>query len=247
MMTTTTTGTTTVTTTEAPVLDADRAARLARLRERRASAEPTAIDVAEPADTVPVPPVVAASVTASAGPRARRRSPARNAKIITAGASATAVLGMIAGYGFTDALTSAAGPSDPPSGTPVGTPGDEVTEPVPPASATVTPLAPSLAAAAPQVIVVVVDGATGRTLSTTSGTGDVPIDLATERSAPVPAASAEPAPPQEPAAATPPAPVPVAVPAAVELAVPAPPAPTAPAAAPAPAVAPQPQAVSDGS
>lgn len=234
-----------MTTTDAAVIDADRAERLARLRERRAPVDPTI------AQTVEIPVVPPSPAATSTGRRRPRRSPARNAKIITAGASATAMFGLIAGYGIADGLT------EEPADATVSTNGGSAAETIPPASPTVTPVA---ATPAPQVIVVVVDGTTGRTLATTTGTGELATDLAaagvtqptdTTSDTASEAASDTASDTADAAPAAAPAPTPVAAPVTVDLAVPAPPPPSTPAAAApaaaAPAPAPQPQAVSDGS
>ena len=220
----------------------ERAERLARLRERRGRSGPE--DVPAAPASPPAEPVVADRLArlqnreapSPSGTRAgRRRSPAANAKIVTVGASATAMLGMIAGYGIADAFASvdpqpAAQPADTAAVLPVTTSAAEV----PPASSTMTPTA-ATAPSQPQVIVVVVDGATGRTLSTTNGSGDLAADLASVGVVPVRDSTVAVA-----------APTPVAQPVAVELAVPAPPPPPRPAPQSAPPQA-APEAVSSGS
>ena len=215
-----------MTMTEADHVDEDRAARLARLQARRGTTSP-------PAPPVASPPGGAvereADPTLPATP-SRRRSPASNAKIVTVGVSTTAMLGMIAGYGIADGMTTeaptaaAAAPVAPVASAPV----------IPPASPTTSPAAP-VATAPPQVIVVLVDGRTGRPVSTTTGSGIGVLDevLGTVVTSPA-SASPDSAPTGTPT--TPP--VPVAVPTAVDLAVPAAPRP-APQAAPAPQPAPQ--------
>ncbi len=187
-------------------------------------------------------------------PAGRRRSPASTAKIVTVGASTTAVLGMMAGYGIADHAAA---------GKPVLLTADEAASiAIPGATVPVVAVpaatAPPDLTAPPQVIVVVIDAATGQPIS-----GD--FDLSKLAAAPPDAAgtptssgqatgtptAANPAPVAAPTTA----PAPVAAPAAVDLAVPAPPPPPAPApaaapqpaAAPAPAAAPQPQATSSGS
>jgi len=200
----------------------------------------------------------------SAGRRGRRRSPAATAKIVTVGASTTAVLGLVAGYGYAEHR-----PADPqlvddqsitsPTAEPTG------------AAAPVTPVAPAAPSTPPsKVTVVLVDPDTGQELVTVTGSSseeafaralDVleqvrPVSSTTSPvspDGPVPAADAPGAPvaPDTPAVvAADPQPVPR--PASVDLAVPAPPvrvaAPApAPAPAPTPAPAPAPQASSGGS
>lgn len=248
---------------------AERAERLARLRERRGTAaatEPTPAVTAElPPPTLertaPIDPLLhgaagagaAAAATATPPDRAhrprRKRSIATNAKIITVGVSTTAVLGMIAGYGIADGLTSESSTDATPApDVPLAT--------IPPASPTTTPTVP-VTTAAPQVIVVLVDAQTGRPISTTTGTGEGVLDQAlgalpeSTPAAPAPDPGATPA--AEVAPATTVAPAPVQAPAAVDLAVPAVPtpapqaAPSAPATQAAPAPAPAPQASSGGS
>jgi hypothetical protein len=259
--------------------DAVQADRLARLNQRRSTGAPTPSrarsgvsspanhhsDIADGAVPAFDPPAWnrAGQSPPDAGrpnrpPRAgRRRSPASTAKIVTVGASTTAVLGMMAGYGIADHAAASkpillAADEAPPAATPGATV---------PAAAIPADTTPPTVTSPPQVIVVVIDAATGRPIS-----GD--FDLSTLAATPPdaagattsgqpagtsPATNAATAPVAAPAPAATPAPV--AAPATVDLAVPAPPPPPAPApaaapqpaAAPAPAAAPQPQATSSGS
>ncbi len=245
--------------------DAVRAERLAQLNRRRSSTASVSgpatgtPSIAAPTDSGFAPPSTPRRASAhsdrgAADPRPpdpitrgnpprRRRSPATTAKIVTVGASTTAVLGMMAGYGIAEQAAASK---------PVLLPADQLAAPAP-APATTIPAASTAPAssAPPQVIVVVIDGATGQPVS-----GD--LDLSALGLAPASGPSTTPAAhdpasppptdvaPQAPAAA----PAPVPAPAAVDLAVPAPPPPApAPAAAsaPAPAPAPQPEATSGGS
>ena len=240
----------------------DRAARLARLQARRgadpsvtpsapSSADRPATAVRGP-DSLPSPTAASIERTAPIDPppqRTRRRSPAANAKIITIGASTTALLGMIAGYGIADGLTN-----EPPeaTGSVPAAPAPIVrAAPIAPASPTTTPPAP-VTTAPPQVIVVMVDAATGRPISTTTGSGEGVLESALGSlpgSTPAPAPAADDAAPSSSSAGTsapaaPAAPAPAA-PAAVDLAVPAAPQPAPAPAGPRPA--PQPQASSGGS
>jgi hypothetical protein len=202
--------------------------------------------------------------------RGRRRSPASTARIVTVGASTTAVLGMMAGYGIADQAAS---------GKPILL-ADGKAIAAPPLADAGTPIVPAAApptdapqTVPPQVIVVVIDGATGQQVS-----GD--LDLSTLAAAPpdaatatadgtpvVPSTQAAPATPSSPASPEPaasPAPsahtaTPATVAAQAEVPAPAPaaaPAPVAapiavdlavPAAPPPPAPAPAPQATSSGS
>jgi hypothetical protein len=173
---------------------------------------------------------------------------------MTVGVSTTAALGMMAGYGIADQAAA-----DKPVLLPIDETLGATMVPVVPTVPPAAPIATTLPVdtAPPQVIVVVIDGATGRQIS-----GDV--DLSTLAASPPDAAIAASSPDATAttngSAATPAA-VPVAAPTAVDLAVPAPtpaavPAPTpaavpasTPAAAPAaaPAPPPQPAATSGGS
>jgi hypothetical protein len=161
----------------------------------------------------------------------RRRSPATTAKIVTVGASTTAMLGMIAGYGITDRM-AASKPTLVADGRPTA----------PPAGAARS-APPTITTTAPQVIVVIIDSATGKPIppadpsalgrletSQIPGTG-APVRAAPESTAPVPTLA------------------PVPSPQLVDLAVPVPEPPaSAPAAPEAPAgPAPAPQASSGGS
>ena len=124
----------------------DPAERLARLQARRASAG----GQAEPSPT-PDP------LRTSAAPR-RRRSPALSAKVITVGASTTAMLGMMAGYGIAEGRADQS-----PTLEPVAEPGGVID------AASVAAVPTTLATSAttpPQVIVVVVDGRTGEPIDT---------------------------------------------------------------------------------
>lgn len=139
----------------------EQAARLAQLRARRAAnggASPrvdrsgastgAAADRQDrwspPGATGPSP---GERPAASRSPR--RRSPALGAKMLTAGASATAVLAIVAGFGIADRASA-----------------DDGTAAGPDPSSTATP-----ATSPPQVIVVVVDGTTGQPVA-------APADLA---------------------------------------------------------------------
>lgn len=160
----------------------------------------------------------------------RRRSPATTAKIVTVGASTTAMFGMIAGYGIAEGMAASK---------PTLVADDR--PPAPPAAA--APSVPTITTAAPQVIVVIVDSATGKPVSPADPSAIDPLDAPQTRAtgASTPAASES----------TPPATAlaPVPAPQVVDLAVPVPP-PPAPAAPPAPATpspAPAPQASSGGS
>ena len=240
------------------VTGAQRAERLAQLNRRRSTARsgtvaPAAPSAGAPIFAPPAPPTAATSANrppaAVAAAGRRRQPPATTAKIVTVGASATAVLGMIAGYGIADQAAA-----DKPvllpldeTASPAPAPASMSPETVPPAAGVPTPTEP------PQVIVVVIDGATGLPIAgsfdlstlaaTPPGAADAtPVDNAAE-SAATPATAPAPAAATTPASV--PVPTPVAAPVAVDLAVPAPPPPAA--AAPPPAAAPQPQATSGGS
>ncbi len=220
-------------------LDLQRAERLAALRHRRPgtprveSATATAVDPSDPFG----------GSSGSAERDRRRRSPATTAKIVTVGASTTAVLGMMAGYGIADRVAA----SDP-----VVVPAGDVALPPAVAQPPTGPLAPPAAApnvatTAPQVVVVMVDTATGALIAT--GDASLLDDLQRATATPIdgtmPADTATPETTASPTPTAPPAPStlePVTAPIAVDLAVPAPPPPRpAPAAAPTPAPAPQAQ------
>ncbi len=206
----------------------DRAERLARLQARRLTGATSD----------------AAAAPAPAAAATRRRSPARSAKVLTVGASTTAVLGMMAGYGIAESKAAQAPTLEP------GTVDDLAFAAATPIPTTLAPVAETTPTVAPpQVIVVVIDGATGQPIdrlaqaaldgeftadspgATTSGAADPgALTPATAPAAPPPATPA-------PATAAAPAPQPVTV------AVPTP----APAPAPAPVPAPAPQAKSSGS
>lgn len=233
-----------------PAVDDERAARLARLAARRGADRPPlqATPDTNPTAAVTSPPPSSPAPTVAP----RRRSPARDAKIVTVGASTTALLGIIAGFGIADGRSAEPATTAAPEPVP-GSPGL-----VPPASASSTPPAAAAPTAPPQLIVVLVDAATGRTLGTTTdgATSAEALELsaapavATDASAPstvdTPATDSVPSTSVAPPAGAPAAAVPVAAePATVDLAVPAPPPAAAPASAP--AAAPQPQATSSGS
>jgi hypothetical protein len=167
-----------------------------------------------------------------ASPLGRRRSPATTAKIVTVGASTTAMLGMIAGYGITERMAASK---------PTLVADDR--PPATPATATRSAPAPTITTAAPQVIVVIIDSATGKPISPADPSALDPLE-----SPQTPATGAStPAAPDSTAPATALGPVPA--PQVVDLAVPVPPPPApAPAAPTAPAApGPAPQASSGGS
>ena len=211
--------------------------RIARLQERRGRTSSRADGgaAAGPGDE-PVPPP---SRSASPG---RRRKPATTAKVVTVGASATAVLGLIALYGTVDRAAATPGPSSPAA---TGTDLPPVA-PVPNSSGPAAPVTPQ-----PDIVVLVVDdeGAI-RSLDAplAEAVGAAVRERAASSLADAPPAAPSPGGGQDsPAGVEAPstAPVPVPVPVAVDLAVPAPSRP--PAAAPAPAPAPAPVARSGGS
>lgn len=220
----------------------DPAERLARLQARRsATTEPTE------------QPSPGANVTT--GSHRRRRSPALSAKVITVGASTTAMLGMMAGYGIAEGRADQAPTLEPvtdQAGAIDAAPGAAV----PTTLATTTPTTPTTPT---QVIVVVVDGRTGEPIDTDALAqaaidGELGGELAADTTVAATPASPEPA-PSEPTAdqatgptsetlpEAAPAPQPVAVAVDVPTPVPAP----APAPAAAPAPAPRPEASSGGS
>jgi hypothetical protein len=253
-----------------PIPDPDIAERLANLQTRR-SRGPSASRVISP-DGRPARIDPSAATTTNADPatgaatptptttfdrahggrstRRRRRSPAATAKIVTVGASTTAMLGLIAGYGYAEGRPDGPDLTDAQTAPGVPTPGALL--PVAPASA----LTPS----PPRVIVVLVDRSTGEQITTVAGAtrdqalaeardvvrdlgaGDAGFDPAIEVATPVAAA---------PAAVVVAEPVPVPAPAAIDLAVPVPPSPPpaapVPASAPPAAPTPAPQASSGGS
>lgn len=222
----------------------DHAERLARLQSRRTSSEQ---DSAPTVATDPNPPGPVPPSDGKARRQRRRRSPARDAKILTVGASTTALLGMIAAYGIADGLVSA-------DTSTAGTIAPDVPLPAsasttPPATVPPATLPPTTAPTTvpPQVIVVVIDSATGLPISTSVGTGDdflqttldglttgatQPVPDGTAPAATAPAASQPSSSPATPTATPAPAPAPAPTPA------PAPATTLAPAAAPAPAPAP---------
>lgn len=136
---------------------------------------------------------------ASASPR-RRRSPALSAKVITVGASTTAMLGMMAGYGIAEGRADQS-----PTLEPVAEPGGAIDATS--VAAVPTTLA-TPAAAPPQVIVVVVDGRTGEPFDTDAlAQAAIDGELATGTTAAA-ASEATTVPANEPAAATASAPAP---------------------------------------
>lgn len=168
-----------------------------------------------------------------------RGAPAGTAKIVTAGASATAMLGLIAVYGAVDRASASS--DQPPTA---------IVDPV-----TVVPAATPIAApapSAPPVVIVMVDAGTGEPLRVVPH-AETSIDPAVVESvaavvdeSPAPAPAAAPSDATSVPATPVPDPQPVQ-PTAIDLAVPAPPPPPPPsAAAPAPA-APAPAATSSGS
>jgi hypothetical protein len=179
----------------------DQDERLARLQQRSPRKLP-APPVPDPTSTHRIfsqssssEPIVDVALT----PRKKRRSPAQSGKIVAAGASATAVLGLIAAFGAASAGAGSAVPTVPA---------------VPPAiqqPAVTTP-------AEPRIIVVVLE-------STTASTGEGPPPAPSVTTDGSSEAATEIA--RQVAAATP-ALAPVAVPKAVDLAVPAPAQPVAP-------------------
>jgi len=232
--------------------------RLARLQARR-SASGGGSATPAPASTEPNHPDVRVPTTdsprgrASVGPSRRRRSPAATAKIVTIGASTTALLGLIAAYGYAEARPE--GPQLVDAGA-TGSPTATDVAPVAPAAETTPP--------DPNIIVVLVDASTGERLASASApTRDAALDQALAaasigpgRNAPAPD-DATPEPTSvvlDESAPTPDIvvadPAPVAAPTAVDVAVPVPPPPPAPparAAAPPAAPAPTVQATSSGS
>ena len=230
-------------------LEAERAARLAQLRDRRngESSDVRGHSMAPRSD---------ASSKHAPG-RSRRRSPAAAAKIFTIGASTTAVLGIMAGYGIAEESAASDPVLLPPDQPFTSVLGAGQGTPPPASSATTTP----------QSIVVVVVDQNGRLISTSNPS--VLTDPSLLASLPPRTSSSasttvvpESLPPSDSGTAAPrasAAPVPVPAPATVDLAVPAPPPPPAPtpqapaaqtpaAQAPAPQpAAPQPQAQSSGS
>lgn len=214
-------------------LEDQRAERLARLRERRA--EPSLAGASlptHPSATGVTGEMPVAPTTPGRSPR--RTSPAATAKIVTVGASTTAVLGLVAGYGFADRVATADQVVSP--GTAIAASADESAgAPDPRAAALAPPAAAGQPVTAPPpIIVVVIDGTTGRPITTV----DESLDK-TVRTQPTSTQAA-------PAATTVPAPQPPAPAVAIDLAVPAPPAPQPAPAAPAPAPAPV-QATTGGS
>ena len=217
-------------TTEPTTVDPATAERLARLQARRLRTT----------DSSP------AHAPSTEQPR-RRRSPASTSKIVSAGATATATLGLIALYGAAERRSAAAeeletaedsASIDSPTTAPW-----MVTQAVAPASPTTTPTPP-------QIVVVVVDGsdaAIAAAIDAATGgafIADTDIDLTSIHDM----SAASPTSPAPTIPVTVAEPAPVATPAVVDLAVPAPPRPAPPPApASAPAPAPAPQATSDGS
>lgn len=187
---------------------ADRLARLATLRARRTDLEPASVG-----DRVaPQPPAAHDVVAAAPTPvvRAPRRSLALNAKIVTVGASTTAMFGLMAAFGIADgrgADTAAAPAAPPPATLPPLATTVEIGSGQSPTTVVAEPIVTSGAAAlAPEVTI---SSAPATVLATVPGSAPATV--------PTPAA----------------VPVPVAVPVVVDVAVPPPPAPEA---APAPAV-----------
>ncbi len=221
----------------------EQAERLARLRARRDDLP--APEPSESATNIRVTPVE--PVADGASRSARRRGPATTAKIVTVGASTTALLGMMAGYG----IAGRAAASD--------TAETQIAAAVDPPSPTIPPGGTPAAAEPARVVVVVIDATSGAPISDVDaaildeaglgGTIDQLLDGANRLR---PTSSTAPPPKVElpaSAEASPVSTVPAVVaPTRVDLAVPEPPRPApAPAAAPAAAPAPAPQAETSGS
>lgn len=234
----------------------DRAERLARLRARRGAAPDSLPAPTLGASVTDPQPTMVQAVENVASGSTRRRRPATTAKIVTVGASTTALLGMMAGYGFAGraaesdtAEVSTVATVDPPPPT------------VPPAGSAPTTTEPE------RVVVVIIDATSGTVISEAAVSLldeaglDATIDRLLEGGGEPPPVSTTTPPPDLAApnpAELPPVPTTptVVAPATVDLAVPEPPPPPpapapasapATASAPAPAPAPAPQAETSGS
>ena len=199
-----------MTTDDTSGVDPATAERLAKLRARRAAAS-----TAAPADD----PAPATSTHSTTHSTARRRSPAAGAKIVTAGAAATATLGLIALYGAAERQADAAG--EPDAATQQALP---AVDPAVFGSADEVPAASAATPAAPQIVVIVVDAGGGTATVEHAPAGSTIDDVIAQAAhdAAAPAASADPVTPSTTLAEL----VPVPVPQTVDLAVPAPPRPT---------------------